>query len=114
MGNSVKDFVIGEQVRVRSEYRLEYATVVRIGRTRLLISVTTFGCEYLRSVELNRVVKLDEEVALVWELWKGTNGRGGYRVERELYPEKRKPAKYISLPNDMLWEGSYGVLRSGV
>ena len=34
----------------------------------------------------------DEEVCVVWEQWKGINGRGGYRVERELYSNDRVPA----------------------
>lgn len=27
----------------------------------------------------------DEQVCIVWEQWKGVNGRGGYRVEKNLY-----------------------------
>jgi len=29
----------------------------------------------------------NEKVCVVWETWRGVNGRGGYRVERERYPE---------------------------
>lgn len=114
MSTNIKDYEVGEQVLVRLEYRLESATVVKVGRTRLLVRMFGYEQEYAKTVELYRVAKLDEEVALVWELWKGTNGRGGYRIEREMYPEKRKPAKYINLPNDMLWEESYGVIQAGV
>jgi hypothetical protein len=38
----------------------------------------------------------DEKVCVVWETWKGVNGRGGYRVEREKYPQHRIPARLIS------------------
>lgn len=37
-----------------------------------------------------------EKVCVVWETWKGKNGRGGYRVERNLYPQQRIPADQIA------------------
>lgn len=39
----------------------------------------------------------DEEILFIWELWKGRNGRGGYRIEKFLYPELRVRADIISL-----------------
>lgn len=36
-----------------------------------------------------------EKVCLVWETWRGVNGRGGYRVERRLYRDKALPANQI-------------------
>ena len=57
----------------------------------------------------------DEIVCVVWEGWKGVNGRGAYRVERELYPTLRIPAKNISRQTDnkrgsgRINEDSYGV-----
>lgn len=36
-----------------------------------------------------------ESVCVVWEMWRGVNGRGGYRVERVLYPEHRVPAEKV-------------------
>jgi len=57
----------------------------------------------------------DELVCVVWEMWKGRNGRGGYRVERQLYPEHRIAANMIERQNEFnlhgrVVENSYGVL----
>lgn len=38
----------------------------------------------------------DEVVCIVEETWKGVNGRGAHRVEREKYPNKRVAAKLVS------------------
>jgi hypothetical protein len=38
----------------------------------------------------------NELVCVVWESWKGRNGRGGYRLEKVLYPQHRIPAKDVS------------------
>lgn len=35
-------------------------------------------------------------VCVVWETWRGKNGRGGHRVERILYPLNRIPADQVS------------------
>jgi hypothetical protein len=43
----------------------------------------------------------NEKVCVVWETWKGRNGRGGYRVEREKYPQYRIPANMISYQHDL-------------
>ncbi len=49
-----------------------------------------------KRVPVSKVATPTESVCVVWELWKGTNGRGGYRVERELYPNQRVPAEQVS------------------
>lgn len=57
----------------------------------------------------------DELVCVVWETWRGVNGRGGYRVERELYPQHRVPASqvhYQTIGHNIkgrVTESSYGV-----
>jgi hypothetical protein len=37
-----------------------------------------------------------ELVCVVWEMWRGKNGRGAYRVEREQYPQHRVPAEMVA------------------
>lgn len=37
----------------------------------------------------------DELVVVVWEMWRGRNGRGTYRVERELYKEHAVSASQV-------------------
>lgn len=38
----------------------------------------------------------EEEVCIVWETWKGVNGRGGYRVEKKKYAAKRVAASKVA------------------
>jgi len=49
-----------------------------------------------RRVPKDKCAEPEENVCVVWEKGRGTNGRGGYRVERELYPEHRVPACKVS------------------
>lgn len=51
---------------------------------------------YVRTVAKEKCALPNEEVCVVWELWRGRNGRGGYRVERKLYPETRVAAKRVA------------------
>lgn len=48
------------------------------------------------TVPAEKCARPDESICLVWELWKGRNGRGTYRIERSLYPQWRVPAKDVS------------------
>ena len=47
-------------------------------------------------VPVDKTARPDEQVAVVWEQWKGRNGRGGYRVERTLYPQWRVGANLVA------------------
>ncbi len=57
----------------------------------------------------------NELVCIVWESWKGVNGRGGYRVERELYSDKRmtpdKISRQHSSNSGRVTEDSYGIIK---
>jgi hypothetical protein len=55
----------------------------------------TFGNLYEQRVAKEKCAFPDEVVCVVWETWKGRNGRGGYRVERTLYPQERIPADKV-------------------
>jgi hypothetical protein len=52
--------------------------------------------DHVYTVPKEKCASLEEEVCVVWELWKGRNGRGAYRIERQLYPDKRVPAKNVA------------------
>ena len=70
--------------------------------------------EYITTAPKEKCAFPDEVVCVVWETWKGRNGRGGYRVERELYPEDRVPApqvhyQVISSDAGRVTETAYGV-----
>jgi len=102
-------FVVGEQVWFQDEYHWYNGVVTSCGPRNVKISC--LGRIYTKPKE--KCATKDEYVAPVWEMWKGKNGRGGYRVERELYPNERKPAHMIG-PNDRLWEDAPGNLTKSL
>jgi hypothetical protein len=52
-----------------------------------------------------------EIVCVVNEKWRGVTGLGGYRIERELYPEHRVPAEeLLGVYPKEVEESAYGVL----
>ena len=57
------------------------------------------------SKPFDKVAEPDENICIVWEQWKGS--RGGYRIERQLYQNKLKPAKNWPY-QALVWEDSYG------
>lgn len=76
------------------------------------------GEQYTRRVAKEKCARPDECVCLVWETWKGVNGRGAYRVEREMYPQERRPARTTLRQPDWgepntgaVWELSPGVIQ---
>lgn len=54
-----------------------------------------------------------ERVCVVWEQWRGKNGRGGFRVERELYPRRRRPAETLE-PSRLMGVGRVTESAPGV
>jgi hypothetical protein len=53
------------------------------------------GKPRLRYVAPERCAVPGESVCVVNEKWRGVTGLGGYRIERELYPEHRVPAEQV-------------------
>ena len=47
-------------------------------------------------VEPDKCAEPDDLVVIVWEMWRGRNGRGGYRIEREMYKDHARPAREVS------------------
>lgn len=95
----------GNIVYILDGYDLDKAEVLSIGDKKVKVKVLISG--YEKRVPFDKVAEPDESIAVVWERWKGTNGIGGYRLERELYPNKRRDAK--KWPHQALvWEDSYG------
>ena len=109
-------YEIGQTVKLLEEYNWITGTVVGIGRKNLKVALPG-GVLLPRTVTVppERCAHPDESVCIVWETWKGTNGRGAYRVERELYPEHRMPANEIARQSQgegRVIEYEYGVLRA--
>ncbi len=83
---------IGDTVMFLREYSWLCGKVVSLGK----VNVKVQWDGKISSIKKEKVAELNESVCIVWELWRGRNGRGGYRVERELYPQFRIPAKDIT------------------
>ncbi len=97
------------------EYRWEVGELVSENAKSFTIQAgAAFGNRKIRK-EKDKCAMPEESVVMVWEQWRGTNGRGGYRIERTLYPQKRRPAKeWYEMPsvNTQLWEKELGVIDS--
>lgn len=90
-------YAVGQTIMLLEEYNWVRGTLVGIGRKNLKVALPG-GVLLPRTVTVppERCAHPDEPVCIVWETWKGMNGRGTYRVERERYPEHRIPAKEIA------------------
>lgn len=84
-----------------SEYNWQRGTLVSSGKKNHRIEenrIDQFGKTYQARIYVakEKCAMPDEIVCVVWETHRGVNGRGGYRVERDLYPAKRIRADQIS------------------
>lgn len=75
--------------------------------------------DYIRYVESDKCAEPDDLVVIVWEMWRGRNGRGGYRVEREMYKDRARPAQEVrrqhsSLCPSRVNEVEYGKLTTSL
>lgn len=92
------DFANGDHIYILRDYEVLSAIVVSArGPKNLLVETPIMGPKgesilYRMRVARDHCVFPNHRIAIIWETWKGVNGRGGYRIERELYSEKRKPA----------------------
>ena len=75
-----------------SEYDWEFGELVSEGPVNYKIKTPRAEL----SVKKAKCAFPKEEVCIVWEMWKGVNGRGGYRVERKLYSTHRVPAELVA------------------
>lgn len=110
----INQYSVGEQVCVLVGYNLIRATIIKINKKKIKVDVqdnAIFGhIRHTRNVEPEKMTKYHEDIAVIWEQWKGVNGRGGYRIERVLYPQSRKPANLWCRSFGYLWEPTYGSL----
>jgi len=77
----------GDQVYYLTEYNWHLADVLKVNKVNIRLKDRVLNVE--RDIKPDKIATLEEKVYVVWETWKGKNGRGGYRVERELYPQWR-------------------------
>lgn len=85
-----------DQVFFLQDYNWIFAKVISFGKKTALLEWTSPSTLSFQSrVLIEKIAASEELVVIVWECWKGRNGRGGYRIERVEYPTLRIPAKNI-------------------
>ena len=88
---------VGDTVYFLWDYSWIRAQVIKINKktAKLMIDWPAGGKEE-RNVRYERIARENEKVCVVWEMWRGVNGRGGSRIEREMYPKNRIVAQNVS------------------
>jgi hypothetical protein len=112
------NFEKGQEVIVLREYDLHYGVVETTPRNsnsktvKIHFPAQRCFCEYSSSVPREKICLPEEIICVVWEIWRGVNGRGGYRIERNLYPAVRYPAKIYPFQR-YVHEVKLGVVNDG-
>jgi hypothetical protein len=107
----------GEQVYVLIDYRFVAATTQKVNKKTLTVELKEHAIpghvKHSRKIPIEKVARGYEKVAIVWELWKGKNGRGAYRIERELYPQYQDSLHVWSQKDSFSFirEDAYGVIN---
>ena len=109
--NKGKSLSVGDNVKVLIDYALCFGSVIKINPKSIKVFVIgSFGCiDYESNFKQEKVIKLGTKGVLVWEQWKGSNGRGAYRFDTIMYPELSKNVEDIR-PSTYLYESAFGVV----
>lgn len=101
----------GDKIHFLSEYTLLEGTILSVGPKRLKIFVPAHGFFTAHEVRIpfEKCALPTELVCVVWEKWKGGNGRGGYRLEKILYANLQQRASDWPR-NALVYEDAYGQL----
>jgi hypothetical protein len=112
----------GDTVWVLSDYDWVKAVVqttpMASSKTVVVGDVPYYSPGYTFRVSLDKIATSSEMICIVWEQWKGKNGRGGYRLDKTMYPQYHVPVTKVgpSYRNDgtcgRVTEESYGVLET--
>lgn len=80
-----------------SEYNWECGELISEGPKNFKIRTFTTPVmrELIRSVPKEKCAFPGEMLCVVWEMWKGRNGRGGYRVEKQMYAADQSVAEKV-------------------
>lgn len=106
---------VNDRVVVLVEYCLYHGVVLKVNSKTVKVSIPSGQsfCQaaYEKNFALAKVAHEDEPIAVIWELWKGVNGRGGYRLDRDMYPDRLMPAKTWPWQR-YVYEAAYGQLST--
>ena len=87
----------GDKIYFLLDYNWNEGILISEGPKNFKIYVDICGFQpHTRYVPKDRCARPGEKVCVVWEKWRGTNGRGGYRVERKLYPQHRVASEDVA------------------
>jgi hypothetical protein len=108
---------IGKEIYFLTDYNWFRGKLLSVGKTNCTILSSAFGQPHEFKIRRDKCALPEEKVCVVWETWKGVNGRGGYRVEREKYTKERVPARNVNYQSSSwigegrVTEDSPGVIR---
>lgn len=88
-------------------WHMEYDICSGLARKVNAKGVRVLGPHGERNIPAARVVRAGTPAVLVWEMWKGANGAGGYRWDTSLYPDVHMPVEKIP-HQTYLDEGAFG------
>lgn len=74
------------------EYDLIPVTVVKRNTKSIKVSIPAHkGCiAHEKNISFEKFIDDTTPFVVVWELWKGRNGRGGYRIDTTCYPNANR------------------------
>lgn len=78
------------------DYNWERGILVSEGPKNYKIEIRWKNGTKIKSFPKEKCAFPVEKIVVIWETWKGKNGRGGYRVERKLYSDDRILAENVS------------------
>ncbi len=106
--NKDKKLEVGDFVKVLIDYSLFTGTVLKVNKKSISVSVNqSFGClAFKKNFKYEKVLKFGTNAVLVWELWKGKNGRGGYRLDTIMYQDQSEPVENIK-PSTYIYENDF-------
>jgi hypothetical protein len=109
--NKGKSLSVGDDVKVLIDYSLCAGKVSKVNPKGVKVFVMdALGCiVYESNFKYEKVIKLGTKGVLVWETWKGRNGRGGYRFDTVMYPQLARNVEDIR-GNTYLYETAFGVV----
>ena len=88
---------VGDNVVVLVEYSLFHGTVLKVNNKSIKVHIPAQKSfiEHTKNCKPEKVLKYGTPAVIVWETWKGVNGRGGYRLETQMYSDYLKPVEQI-------------------
>lgn len=111
--NESKTFNIGDSVIVLEDYMLFSGVVLKVNPKSVKVKVFADRglIKHTQLYKPEKILTYGTPAVLVWETWKGTNGRGAYRLETKLYAECFRKVECIPRSR-YLYENSFGIIDS--